>query len=229
MRPGLTILLPTRDRPQQFLKAVTTAFELSSLAEKGLLEVFAYVDEDDPQLKTYQSLASDKIHIRVGKRLGATTAVKVLARESDTEWMMFGADDTKFKTYAWDERLIVEIPPDKVGVSFPEDGRGSALNHFVCHRKMMELTGLWPDIFWHFGADTYLSNVMKEVGRLIFVKKVVVLHLKAKLGYAPLDDTYYGARKFTGRDADAFKTAMEDFYDRDVKILKEEINRCAGL
>lgn len=216
--------MPTRDRPQQFLKAVKSAFETSSTAE-----VIAYVDDDDPQIGVYRSLASDRIRFRFGPRLGASTSVKVLARESDTEWMMFGADDTHFKTPKWDEMLIAAIPADKVAVSFPEDGRGAALNHFVCHRKLLELTGIWPDIFWHFGADTYLSNVMKAVGRCILVRKVMVRHLKAKLGLSPLDTTYAEARRFTGRDKDAYDTAMRDLYERDVKILKDEIERCASL
>ena len=229
MRPGLTILMPTRDRPQQFLKAVKSAFEKSSLADKKLIEVLAYVDEDDPQLGVYKTLASDRVRFKYGPRVGGTTAVKVLARESDTEWMMFCADDTKFETHAWDERIISAIPTDKVAVAFPQDGRGDCLNHFICHRKMLELTGIWPDIFWHFGADTYLSNVMKAVDRCILVKKVMVRHMKAKLGLSPMDTTYAEARRFTGRDKDAFDTAMRDLYERDVKILKDEIERCASI
>lgn len=217
MRAGLTILLPTRDRPQQFRKAVESALATSTVAE-----VFAYVDEDDPQKDKYQP--SDKVRIKYGKRLGGTTAVKVLARESDTEWMMFCADDTQFETQGWDERLIAAIPADKMAVAFPEDGRGNSLNHFVCHRKLLDLTGLWPDIFWHFGADTYLSNVMQAVNRSILVKKVMVRHMKAKLGLSPLDTTYAEARRFTGRDKDAFDTAMAEFYERDVKLIKDEID-----
>lgn len=229
MRPGLTILLPTRDRPQQFLKSVESAFATSSLAEKGLLEVLAYVDDDDPSIDKYKSFRTDKVRIRFGKRIGAANAAKVVAKESETEWLIFSADDAFFETQGWDESLIAVIPEDRVGVSYPQDGRGDVLSHFVFHRKLFELTGLWPDGFWHFGPDTYLWSVMREVKRSFFVKKVMIRHLKAKLGLSPLDNTHAEARRFTGRDAGALKNAMDELFWWDVKILKDEIARCAGL
>jgi hypothetical protein len=221
LKNGLTVLIATRGRPQQFRRAVESALATSPTAK-----ILAYVDLDDPQLDGYARISVDRLTIRFGERVGSALALKELMKVCDTDWMMLGADDIVFETPHWDQKLIDLIPKDKVGISFGEDKHERQCNHFVFHRKLYELTGLWPDVFWHFGPDGYLGKVIEaiEMDRRIFTSQVVVRHLQAKAGKSPIDQTFIEERtKGSGR-GDMLK-AMQ-FFDRDVSILKAEVERC---
>jgi hypothetical protein len=222
LKSGLTVLIATRGRPSQFLRAVNSALATSPTAK-----VLAYVDLDDPSVSDYLGISIDRLTINFGERVGSAKALKVLMQMCETEWLMLGADDIVFETPKWDEKLIDLIPEDKVGISFGEDKHERQCNHFVFHRRLYELTGLWPDVFWHFGPDGYLGKVIEAVAmnRRVFTSQVVIRHLQAKAGKSPIDQTFVEERtKGNGRD-DMLK-AME-FFDRDVSILKAEVERCS--
>jgi hypothetical protein len=221
LKSGLTVLIATRGRPSQFLRAVNSALATSPTAK-----VLAYVDLDDPSVSEYLGISIDRLTINFGERVGSAKALKVLMQMCETEWLMLGADDIVFETPKWDQKLIDLIPQDKVGISFGEDKHERQCNHFVFHRRLYELTGLWPDVFWHFGPDGYLGKVIEAVAmnRRVFTSHVVIRHLQAKAGKSPIDQTFVEERtKGNGRD-DMLK-AME-FFDRDVSILKAEVERC---
>jgi hypothetical protein len=221
LKSGLTVLIATRGRPQQFLRAVNSALATSATAK-----VLAYVDLDDPSVNDYLGISIDRLTINFGERVGSAKALKVLMQMCETEWLMLGSDDIVFETPKWDQKLIDLIPEDRVGISFGEDKHERQCNHFVFHRRLYELTGLWPDVFWHFGPDGYLGKVIEAVAmnRRVFTSQVVIRHLQAKAGKSPIDQTFVEERtKGNGRD-DMLK-AME-FFDRDVSILKAEVERC---
>jgi hypothetical protein len=221
LKSGLTVLIATRGRPQQFLRAVNSALATSATAK-----VLAYVDMDDPSVSEYLGISIDRLTINFGERVGSAKALKVLMQMCETEWMMLGADDIVFETPKWDQKLIDLIPQDKVGISFGEDKHERQCNHFVFHRRLYELTGLWPDVFWHFGPDGYLGKVIEAVAmnRRVFTSKVVIRHRQAKAGKSPIDQTFVEERTRGNGRADMLK-AME-FFDRDVSIMKAEVERC---
>jgi hypothetical protein len=221
LKTGLTVLIATRGRPQQFLKAVNSALATSPTAE-----VIAYVDLDDPNVKDYAGISVDRLTVNFGERVGSAKALKVLMKLCETEWMMLGSDDIVFETPHWDEKLIALIPKDRVGIVFGEDKHERQCNHFVFHRRLYELTGLWPDVFWHFGPDGYLGKVIETVAtnRRVFTSKVIIRHLQAKAGKSPLDMTFVEERN-RGNARKEMKKAMESF-DRDVSTLKAEVERC---
>lgn len=222
MKTGLTLLIATRGRPKQFLRAVNSALATSETAR-----VLAYVDLDDPEVKEYAGISIDRLSINFGERVGSARALKWLMILADTEWMMLGADDIVFETPKWDELLIKAVPEDKVGIAFGADGHERQCNHFVFHRKLYDLTGLWPDVFWHFGPDGYLGKVIEAVSmeRRVFVGDVMVRHLQAKAGKAPKDQTFIDERT-RGNGRKDMELAMQRFAG-DVSILKAEVERCS--
>jgi hypothetical protein len=222
LKSALTLLIATRGRPQQFLRAVNSALATSPTAV-----ILAYVDLDDPHVKDYAALSVERLTINFGERVGSAKALKVLMGLCKTEWFMLGADDIVFDTPHWDQNLISLIPEDKVAIAFGEDKHERQCNHFVFHRRLYELTGLWPDVFWHFGPDGYLGRVIEAVstGRRKYSSQVVIRHLQAKAGKSPVDLTYVEERN-RGHPRDEMLKAMESF-DRDVSILKAEVERCS--
>ena len=193
------------------------------------MDVIAYVDEDDPELRQYTAPCARKTHIVVGPRVGTAKSLKKLIELCETDWMMLGSDDILFETQDWDKNLIKVIPEDKVGISFGEDKLERQCNHPVLHRNLYELMGLWPDVFWHFGPDGYLGKVIEAVDmtRRVFVREVLIRHLQAKAGKSEKDQTFVDARA-RGNGRDDMEKAMQ-FFDRDVAILKAEVERVARL
>ena len=221
MKKDLTLIIPTRGRPQRFNNAVDTALKHADV------EVIAYVDEDDPELRTYTAPCARKVHIAVGPRIGTAKSLKKLVSLCETDWVMSGSDDIVFETPDWDKKLIAPIPEDGIGMSHSADGMANQFNHFVFHKKLQGLTGLWPDVFWHFGPDGYLGEIAGKLGRRYFVKDVMIRHLHPKFNLGPKDRTYVEARsKGNGR---AEMGAAKSNMDRDIQILKAEIERCAKL
>jgi hypothetical protein len=219
LKSDLTLLIATRGRPQAFLRAAKSALELCTEP----LKIRAFVDEDDWGDGNYQGIALDGLTIHVGPRVGSAHSLKELLKLCDTDWIMLGSDDVVFETKDWNAKLRKAFLPDKMGVSFPADGQDNECSHFMFHRRMYELTGLWPDVFWHFGPDGYLGKVVEAVDRRLYVKDVLVRHLKAKNGLSPKDQTFWDER--SRNPTDDMKRAMLRF-DHDVSILRAEIERC---
>lgn len=187
------------------------------------VEVIAYVDEDDPDLRAYTAPCARTTHVMVGPRVGTAKALKKLLEAVETDWVMIGSDDIFFETKEWDQKLIEVIPQDKIGSSYSSDDLGDNFNHFVFHRKMFELTGLWPDVFWHLGPDGYLGRVLEELKRKFFVKSVMIKHLHPKYGKGTLDKTFQESRTMGGHPKDEMEQAMK-FYERDLGILRSAID-----
>jgi hypothetical protein len=192
----------------------------SALATSDKATVSAYVDLDDPSLKDYAAISIERLSITYGERIGSAKALKVLLRLCGTEFIMLGSDDIVFETPHWDEKLVSVLPPDGIGISFGEDKNERQCNHFMFHRRLYELTDLWPDVFWHFGPDGYLGNVIRAVGknRVVFNSDVVIRHLQAKANKSPRDKTFEEERT-KGHAGREMEKALE-FFHRDVATLK---------
>lgn len=191
------------------------------------MNILAYVDEDDESKREYTHPCVRKTHMVVGPRVGTAKAIKKLIQVCATDWMMLGSDDIRFETPNWAEKMKAPIPKDRVGISFSKDGFEDQCNHFCFHRRLYDLTGLWPDVFWHFGPDGYIGKVTQAIGRRFFVKDVMVKHLKAKMGRSPQDRTFVESR-IKGNGKAEFDKALA-FYHDDVKKLRAEIERCAAI
>jgi hypothetical protein len=217
LKSDLTVLIATRGRPENFLRAAKSAVETCTEP----LKILAYVDRDDSEVHKYKSLSLEGLHVEVGERVGSAHSLKKLLKLCDTDWIMLGSDDVIFETKDWNTKLRSAIPADRMGLAFPADGQDNECSHFMFHRRMYELTDLWPDVFWHFGPDGYLGKVVEAVGRRIYVKAVMVRHLKAKNGLSPKDQTFWDER--SRNPTDDMKRAML-LFDRDVGLLKAEID-----
>lgn len=189
------------------------------------MEIIAYVDDDDPQLREYTAPCNRQVHMAVGPRIGTASALKKLMSLCETEYMMIGSDDIEFCTPGWDGHMIKAIPKDGIGLAHAADGWKNACNHPVFHRKMYELTGLFPDGFWHFGPDGYWGRVVEKLGRRFFVNEVSIRHLHFRNGHAEMDETYKESRARGGARTDLENVLHK--VDDDVKILKAEIDRLA--
>jgi hypothetical protein len=209
------VLLPSRGRPLRFKECLTSLLGTSENAE-----VLVYLDDDDPTKDQYPGLQGRVRYIQ-GPRVMSSKAIKRLMSECDTEYMMFGADDILFKTDDWDKALMQAVPKDGIGFSYGDDQWKNAPGHYCFHRKWYELTGIYPDVFTHFGPDGYAIKVIETLDkeRMTFLHRVKIPHLHFRNGKASRDSTYDEERA-VGDGRQALQDALRDNLPKDLEILK---------
>jgi hypothetical protein len=121
---------------------------------------------------------------------------------------------------------MAAIPDDGIGLSFGNDEWKTAASHYVFHRKWYELTGIYPDVFVHFGIDGYSIKVMEALdrGRIKYLPKVTIAHLHFRNGKAVQDKTYDEERE-SGDGRQALEDAVRTHLPRDVEILKAYLSQ----
>lgn len=174
----LSILIPSRGRPDLCKKAVASA----KATADGELEILIYVDDDDPSRVNYEGAI-------IGQHKESSEAILHLSSLAKGDLMMFGCDDFLWKTKGWDSIFKSRMPAHGLSVLYYMDRPGSAkaINP-VFTRKWLEMTGLFPAYFKHFGADTWVIDTARRAGQLVAVKDVLIEHQKVE------DDTYRRSR-----------------------------------
>lgn len=217
---GVSVLIPTRGRPDRFRKAAESCMK----TKKGKLEIVAYLDEDDKDIRKYEDLCLDGVRYVIGPRMGLARIIHRLIDLSMYSYIFLGADDIEFITPGWDVEMVEKMPEDCIGVVYCQDNWKQTLNHFMFHQKFVSLTGLFPDDFEHFGPDGYVAKVVDPLNRRIFLKDVVIEHHHFKNNKAKPDPTYLEARDggITDRDIKRLKDYQPQI-ERDIAVLREYI------
>ena len=108
----ISIILPTRGRPEVLLKSLKTVIEKASKPER--VEILLGIDEDDPETKDmlqgpladYLKDKNVECRASIFKPLGYTqlhTYVNTLASGAKGQWIFFWNDDGLMVSDAWDE------------------------------------------------------------------------------------------------------------------------------
>lgn len=196
----LSVLLPSRSRPELCRKAIDSAYATA----EGEIEVLLYVDEDDPRRHEYKGYVTG-----VPRRSGE--AIRHLYSLAKGDLFYFGSDDITWETKGWDLIFEQRMPEHKLAVLYPK--MGDSCNPCFT-RKWVETVGLFPDYFKHFGPDTWYADIAKRAGVLIHVPEVRMAHNRVQ------DGTYYRTRA----DSDAtFARMMLDETQDERQRLSEKI------
>lgn len=152
---------------------------------------------------------------------------KALIGVAKYDFFYMVGDDTLSRTKGWDTKMVSAFPEDKIAVVFGMDGWKNVPGHLMFHRKLYELTGVFPDEFEHFGPDTYLSDVARGVDRLIQLRDVMLEHCHHRNGKAENDSTYSHPRDsmMNQRDKKRLDEYRKSRIPQDIEILKAEIER----
>lgn len=182
---------------------------LSLAADPSSIEILAYVDADDPTFPQYQEeCITDGVGWVVGPRKPVPTALDWLASQALGQILMAGSDDILFRTRHWDKKVKAAFAavPDGMLVAYTNDGRArEKCEHFFTTKRWVEAVGYFmPDCLEHFAGDTWVEDIAKRVGRLVFLREVVTEHVHFKYGKAAKDATYQRTRadNMAGRDTE---------------------------
>lgn len=186
-KPALiSILCPTRQRPNEFKRMLTSAREHATFPDR--VECLAYRDADDAY--PYADLPG-VTYIR-GERILLAEMWNVCYRQAKGEIVMHCGDDIVFRTPGWDAlvRRAFAASEDKILVVHGDDCSPNSdllATHGFYHRRWVETVGyLTPPLFSSDWCDVWLTEVADMIGRR---KKLpfVTDHMHYSFGKAAID------------------------------------------
>lgn len=201
---GISILCPSRGRPERFRAMVESALTLA--ADPAHVRIHLILDLDEPRFEEYvhaAELGQVALHVSREKRSVPALLEWVVKSAPMADIVMCGADDVLFRTQDWDDKVRGALGryPDGLAVGYPNDGRDrEKLEFWAVSRAWIETVGYfaWPD-YEHFSADEHVERIAQRCGRLMWMKDVVTEHMHFKYGKAQRDATY-AAKRGVGPD-----------------------------
>ena len=160
----ISLLVPTRKRPQRLRELINSVIETSFNPQ----EILCYVADDDD---SYDPSVFPEARFVNGPRLIMSDLWNALLPHAKGDIYMLCADDVLFRTYGWD--LVVEAAfeavPDKILLAFGDDGSPSgkifSTLPFV-HKRWVEVVGYFtgPGFSADF-SDTWPFDVATMIER----------------------------------------------------------------
>ena len=223
MRPLISILLPTRNRPHNLKRL----YESVRATASQMPEFSVYADEDPASAELARSLG---MVVTLGtRRILLSDMWNVAYRAATGDILMLCGDDIIFRTPNWDVwvREAFAAYPDKIAFVYGDDlahGRKHGTHGFL-HRTWVELIGYFTPPIFSFGyCDTWLNDVAEELGRRVFLPDVVTEHMHPFWGKAEMDSVYRDGIERHDRDrvGELYQRTLPE-RQRDVRILARYI------
>lgn len=157
------------------------------------VEVVFYVDNDDlPSAERAEELGCKSV---VGPRITMSDTYNKCADVATGDILMECCDAVLFQTPGWDEMVEAEFAKcdDKILLVHGDDrihGGSHAALPFLS-RKWADTVGYFmPPYFSCDWCDTWVWEVAKSIGRVVYLGHVVTQHRHPAVGTAPMDKTH---------------------------------------
>lgn len=200
----ISLLLPSRDRPDLLRRSIYTAYALA--ADVGNVEVLIGNDPDDETTAEVGKELHERYPgvrvIRTARRFGYrefNVYFNVLAGHAYGDWLVLWNDDAVMQTFHWDLQMVSKAP----GVLSLITSNQRPFNTFpAVHRKVYEAMGHYS---LSIHCDSWVHDVALEAGCL-WETSIEVLHDRADL---------------TGNNADAIYQETHSNYQTDLYYSQE--------
>lgn len=232
MGVDISILLPTRKRPNFLLRLFDSLKETTARPEN--LEVVLYADEDDEETLSVEYGGLNIV--RLVRPPGATMgAINTACYEASTgRYVLLANDDLVFRTRGWDEAFMDAFArhPDGIALVYANDlfQEGRVPNFPALSRTACEVMGgICPTEYIRVSIDIHIFDIFKKLARMghsriVYLPEVVIEHMHYEAGKAPLDMTYANRENITD---DVLYLAWEDERSYIARKLAEYIEKNA--
>jgi glycosyltransferase involved in cell wall biosynthesis len=197
MTPSISILLPTRGRPEQAERLLQSIVETTE--DPSHIEVILYADDDDPASHAIQRDDLSIIKI-IGPRLPMGGLNTACLERSTGDIIVPLNDDMVIRTSNWDRRIIEihERFPDQVYLAYPNDlhtGEKLPSTPIISRKTCEVLTHPFPESYQGGFIDYHIMDIFKRLqvlgeNRIVYLGDVVIEHLHYQYGKAEVDATY---------------------------------------
>jgi hypothetical protein len=188
----ISLLVPTRSRPQQVSELWSSAQEHASRPDE--VELVLYIDDDDPNPVDASNLLG-RVQVVYGERIVLSEMWNECWRRALGDIFMHCGDDIRFRTSMWDleVRNAFDRYPDGIVFVHGDDGYwGDKLGtHGFLSRRWTEVVGTFcPPYFSSDYNDAWFTDVARELGRKVYLPNVVTEHMHPAFGKGELDQTH---------------------------------------
>ncbi len=165
MKPDISILVPTRGRPEKIHRLVR-----SLEPDKNLnIEIVIGLDDDDPIGLAFGDSPSPNVRVITGPRHDTLGALfNTLAAEAKGDWLMAMGDDYVMDTPNWPAILLNcgKQLPRNVGVMFAKDPHHPNFTTIFCvHRNTYNKVGYFAAPFFpYWFVDTWWDEIAELTG-----------------------------------------------------------------
>lgn len=193
----ISLLVPTRQRPDRFTSLYQSAMELADSPTD--IEFVVFIDDDDA---SYDDLNLPRVIKVRGNGLILAEMWNECAYEANGDYLGLLGDDVLFRTKGWDTAVlkVFDEYDDKIAYVFGDDlsPRGKEFGtHGFIHRNWALTVGYFvPPYFAADYVDAWLNDVARGIGRLRYAG-IVMEHMHFGFGKSENDDTYRAGRRRT--------------------------------
>jgi hypothetical protein len=233
MKKSISILVPTRNRPQSVKELCESIFTTAD--EPNLVEVLFYFDIDDSHIpecleyfKELSTRYADPIKTIIGPKLILSDYPNKLLQIASSDIFMNLGDDMRCRAKGWDDEVLNAINKysDRINFVYVNDGYWgpNLASHHIIHRNYVECLGYFYPPFFDFGySDAWMFQVAQKVGRIQFLP-ILFEHMHYSIGKGEFDQTYQDKLEKNQNNiyGDLFNST-EYLRDQDVKKLQSYI------
>ena len=187
----ILITTPTRQRADRTKEMIAAWQKCTS----GTSEIVFYVDDDDPDLEKYKTLATDKIRIMVGKGIGMNASYNALF-EANPDYDFYAPfdDDQHVRTAGWEDIALAKLKENNDwGLVYGDDlfRHADIASAPILSGKMVRSLG-WIGLpgLEHMYCDDVWMDVARACNGLFYIPEIVIEHMHFWNGKAPEDETY---------------------------------------
>jgi len=228
----ISVLVPTRKRPQNIVELCKSAVETAS--DLIGIEFIFYVDRDDTDtIDFFKNNANTNTlnvaaNVKIGDRVKLGQTYNEAYKLAKGDIIMYCADDVRFRTKNWNYLVWQEHRRYKKGIAlvFGYDGiqpKGSLATHGFLSRAGIDALGyVHPGDIGYNYSDNWLTEIYKQIGRLVYYP-IYFEHCHWGVGKAVYDETYR-----LGSDA-PHKESQDIWHDKarlmqEIEKIKKAIN-----
>lgn len=192
----ISLLIPTRNRHKQMIDFYLSATELALNPKE--LEFCWHIDDDDIdsyymcKVMEHEGINSKFI---VSKRGSVVQLHNPLFDICTGDIIMYSGDDIRFRTQAWDEKVVnaFKSTKDNIALVYGEDGYIPKNQRFATHgflsRTWINIVGyVLPPYYNGSYADTWINRMADIIDRKRYVA-VFNEHMHPAAGKAVVDST----------------------------------------
>jgi hypothetical protein len=203
----LLVIVPSRGRPGAVAELARAWAETAA----GVADLLVVVDDDDPELPSYQRLGVDiRVHASTGSR-GIVPVLNAAAVEAAGRYRMVGflGDDHRPRTTGWDKRIVDQLDELGTGIVYGDDLlRGEALPTAAAMTSdiILALGCMAPPALRHLFVDNVWYDLGHAIGKIRYLPDVTIEHLHPAIGKGQWDDLYRELNADTtyAQDRDAY-------------------------
>lgn len=194
--PKISILLPTRQRPEALERMWNSALNTADKPDK--LELVFYVDSDDISYENIKLGGNVKMLIGPRQHDGQVNlSVKWNKCWEKATGDIFShcGDDIIFRTKGWDTaiREAIDARPGKICFAWcndvsDESSRHEFGTHGFIHRNWTDVVGRFlPPYFVSDYNDTWLNDVSRKLNVQTYLHSYITEHMHFSLGKSAID------------------------------------------